>query len=116
MTPYNLCCFLPGFLCLALCLLDFFMLLHGCILIFLTAVVVFRGSYLFIFSIVFFSFYLWLGAESEPQPQAYATDMATLDLSCIYDLRGGLWQRCKINPLNEARDQTYIFKDIMSGS
>ena len=42
---------------------------------------------------------------------AYTTTTAPRDLSCICDLHQG-WQQCQIlNPLNEARDQTFLLKD-----
>ena len=57
-----------------------------------------------------------LGVKSELQLPAYATTMATQDLSCICNLCRSLWQCQILNPLSETRDQTYILIDTMSGS
>ena len=52
-----------------------------------------------------------LGVESELQLLAYTTATATQDLSRIYYLHRSS-QQCQIlNPLIEARDQTYILMD-----
>ena len=48
------------------------------------------------------------GIESELQLPAYATAMATLDLSHIYDLPHILKQCWVLNPPSKARDQTRI--------
>ncbi len=42
------------------------------------------------------------------QLQAYTTATATPDPSYIYDLLHSSWQHHILNPLSEARDQTYI--------
>ena len=55
-----------------------------------------------------------LGIKSELQLEAYAT--ATLDLSHICELHRSLWQCWILKPLIEARDQTCILMDTMSGS
>ena len=47
----------------------------------------------------------------EPQLLAYAKGTATLDLSCVCNLRRSLWQRRILNPLSKARDQTCIPMD-----
>ena len=80
---------------------------------------------LFIFFFLFF-FFLWLhlwhmetlelGIKSELQVPAYATATETQDLSCICDPNRSLWQHRILNSLNEARDQTCILTDTMSGS
>ena len=54
---------------------------------------------------------LRLGDELELQLQAYATDIAMPDLSCICDWCCSLWQFWVFNLLNEARDQTHILMD-----
>ena len=45
-----------------------------------------------------------LGTELELQLQAFATAMATLDLSHICNLCSSLWRRWILNPLSEAKD------------
>ena len=45
-----------------------------------------------------------LGVKSDLQLQAYATVIATVDLSHIYDLHLGLQQCLILNQLSEARD------------
>ena len=55
-----------------------------------------------------------LGVESELQLPAYATDMATLDPSCICNLCSSLQQCWILNPLSEARDQTRGVLNLMS--
>ena len=57
-----------------------------------------------------------LGVESELQLPAYTTATATLDPSNICDLHHSLWQCWITNPLREARDQTCILTEAMSGS
>ena len=47
---------------------------------------------------------------------AYIPDTATWDPSHIWNLCRGLQQRQILNPLSEARDQTRILTDTMSGS
>ena len=47
---------------------------------------------------------------------AYTTATATQDLSHICDLYRNLGQQGILNPLSEARDQTHILMDTMSGS
>ena len=72
------------------------------------------------------AFFLWLqlqpmevpglGVELELQLLAHATTTAAQDPSYIFDLCSSL-QQCQIpNPLSEARDQTYILMNTMSGS
>ena len=56
-----------------------------------------------------------LGVESELQLLAYATAMATLDLSQIYVLHHSLRQRWILNPLSEARDRTCMVTETTSG-
>ena len=46
----------------------------------------------------------------------YTTATATPDLSHISDLRRSLWQCQVLNPLKEARDQTYNHMETMSVS
>lgn len=58
----------------------------------------------------------WLGVESELQLLVYTTATATPDLSHISDLRRSLWQCQVLNPLKEARDQTYNHMETMSVS
>ena len=57
-----------------------------------------------------------LGAELELQLWAYAIATAKSGLSCVCDLHGSLWQSPILNPLSEARDQTHILTDTISGS
>ena len=57
-----------------------------------------------------------LGVESELQLLAYATAIATPDLSCLCSLCHSLGQCQILNTLNEARDRTCILTDTMSGS
>ena len=52
------------------------------------------------------------GVKSELQLLAYTTATAMLDPSCVWDLHHSLQQRGILNPLSEARDQTYILMDI----
>ena len=52
-----------------------------------------------------------LGVESELQLPAYATAIATPDLSCICSLCSTFWQRQFLNPLSKTRDQTCILMD-----
>ena len=52
-----------------------------------------------------------LGVESELQLLAYTTATETLDMSYMCDLHHSSWQHRVLNPLKEARDQTYILKD-----
>ena len=52
-----------------------------------------------------------LGVESEPQQLAYARATALQDPSHICDLHHSLRQSQILNPLSEARDQTYILMD-----
>ena len=47
--------------------------------------------------------------------QAYTIVMTTPDLSSICELCCSLWQHQILNPLSEARDQTCILRDTMSG-
>ena len=57
-----------------------------------------------------------LGVENELQLLTYAIAIATPDLSHNCGLCHSL-QQCQIlNPLIEARDQSQIFMDTMSGS
>ena len=49
-----------------------------------------------------------LGVESELRLEAYTTETATPDLSCICDLQCSLQQCWILNPMSEARDQTHI--------
>ena len=57
-----------------------------------------------------------LGVESELEVPAYTTATATLDPICICDLHCSLLQPWIFNLLSEARDQTCILRDTMSGS
>ena len=52
-----------------------------------------------------------LGIELELQLQAYATAIATQDLSGICDLYHSSRQCQILNSLSEARDQTHILMD-----
>ena len=52
-----------------------------------------------------------LGIESGLQLPAYATAVATLDLSCICNLHLNMRQHQILNPLSEARDGTLILMD-----
>ena len=53
-----------------------------------------------------------LGVKWELQVPAYTTATATPDLSHICKLHCSLWQRCILNPLSEAGDQTPILMDM----
>ena len=70
----------------------------------------------------FLSFFLFFNgctcAYERPQArgQIGATATATLDPSRICDLHRSLRQRRILNPLREARDQTRILTDPISGS
>ena len=57
-----------------------------------------------------------LGVKLEPQPQAYTTATAAPNPSRICDLHHSLHQHWILNPISEARDQTRILMDTMSGS
>ena len=57
-----------------------------------------------------------LGVQLELQLPAYDTGIATPDASRICDLGHSLLQHQILNPLSEARDQTCILMDTMSGS
>ena len=57
-----------------------------------------------------------LGVKSELQLPAYATATVTPHPSCICDLHHSSQQFGILNSLSEARDQTCILMDIMSGS
>ena len=51
-----------------------------------------------------------LGVKSELELLAYTTTTATSDLSLVCDLHHSSHQHQILNPLSEARDQTYILK------
>jgi len=57
-----------------------------------------------------------LGVELELQLLAYTRATAMPDLSLTFGLCHSLWQHQTLNPLSEARDQTRILMDTMSGS
>ena len=52
-----------------------------------------------------------LGVELELQLPAYATAIATRDLSCICYLYHSSWQHWVLKPLSKARDRTLILTD-----
>ena len=52
-----------------------------------------------------------LGVKSELLPLAYATATATSDLNQVCKLHHSTQQRQILNPLSEARDQTYVLMD-----
>ena len=56
------------------------------------------------------------GVESELQLPAYTIATATLDPNLIFNLHRSLQQPQVLNPLSEARDQTHLLIDTMSGS
>ena len=58
----------------------------------------------------------WVPRLSELQLLSYTTATATPDRSLIYDLCRNLRQCQILNPLSEARDQTRILTDTVSGS
>ena len=77
----------------------------------------FQESFYCLFTLFFLSFpgpHPWhlkvprLGVQSELQPPAYAIATATQDPSCVCDLHRSSRQRRILNPLSEARDQTFI--------
>ena len=49
-----------------------------------------------------------LGVKSELQVLVYTTATATQDPGRVCDLYHSSWQHQILNPLSEARDQTYI--------
>ena len=57
-----------------------------------------------------------LGFESELQLQVYTIAMAILDPCLLCKVCNSLQQCWILNPLSEARDQTHILMDTMSGS
>ena len=59
---------------------------------------------------------LRLGVGLELQLPAYITATAMQDVSPVFELHCSLWQCQVLNPLNEARDQTHVLTDTMSGS
>ena len=74
------------------------------------------------FFFLFFFFCFWgphsqhvefprLRVQSELQLPAYITATATPDPSWICDLHHSLWQCGILNPLSEARDQTFVLMD-----
>ena len=76
-------------------------------------------------SFVFLSCFFWLlgphmqhmevprlEVSLELQLWAYATAIATQDLSCICKLLHRSWQHWVLNPLSEAKDGTHILMDI----
>ena len=73
------------------------------------------------FIFCFLGLYLWhmeiprLGVKSELQLLAYATATAAATAtwvpSCVCNLHHSSWQRCILNSLSEARDQTRILMD-----
>ena len=52
-----------------------------------------------------------LRVQLELQLQTYTTATATRDPSRVCDLYHGSWQCQILNPLNKARDRTYILMD-----
>ena len=52
-----------------------------------------------------------LGVKSEPQLLAYATAIATRDLSLVFDLHHSSQQCLILKPLSESRDRTWILMD-----
>ena len=54
-----------------------------------------------------------LGVQSELQLPAYATAIATSDLSCVYDLHHSSQQCQVLNPLSEARNRTCALMDAV---
>ena len=48
-----------------------------------------------------------LGVQSELQPLAYTTAIATRDPSCVCDLHHNSWQHWILNPLSKARGRTH---------
>ena len=52
-----------------------------------------------------------IGAEWELQPLAYATVIATWDLSRACDLLHSSWQHWILNPLSQARDRIHVLMD-----
>ena len=85
----------------------------------------FPSFFSFFLSFLFFFFFLWLhpqhmeiprlGVELELQLLAYTTAIAMPTLSHICDPRRSLWQCQILNPLSEARNQTCILTDTLSG-
>ena len=69
----------------------------------------------FLFSLLLFTTapadWGWIQAATESNPTA----MATLDRSLICELCHSLWQHWILNPMSEARDQTHILTETISG-
>ena len=71
----------------------------------------------FTFFFVFLGTYPWhvevpgLGVELDLEPLAYATAIATPDLSCFCDLHYSSQQCWILIPLSEARDQIHVLID-----
>ena len=75
------------------------------------------------FTKFFFSFFVFLGLhpshmelprrgiESELEPPAYTTAIATQDPSCVCKLHHSSGQRYILNPLSDARDWTCVLMD-----
>ena len=57
-----------------------------------------------------------LGVKLERQLQAYTTAVATAEPSLICDLCRSSWQYQTLNPMSEAKNQTWVLMDVMSGS
>ena len=55
-----------------------------------------------------------LGVQLEPQLPAYATAIATQDLSCICNLQHSSWQHWILSPVSEAKDQTHILMGFLT--
>ena len=58
----------------------------------------------------------WVRGQFGAAAEAYATAMATPDLSHIWDLHHSLWQCWICNLMNKARDLTCILMGTMSVS
>ena len=75
------------------------------------------STFSFSFFLSFYGHTTWhmevhrLGVKAELELPAYTIAAVTCDLSCISNLYCSSGQRLILNPLSEARDQTYILKD-----
>ena len=57
-----------------------------------------------------------LGVKLERQLQAYTTAVATAEPSLKCDLCRSSWQHQTLNPMSEAKNQTWVLMDVMLGS
>ena len=75
----------------------------------------FLPFFFFVFNSCTCGMWKFLGWRLRAVAEVYATATATLDLSLFCDLCRRLWQHQILNPLSEARDQTCILTETVSG-